>query len=722
VATLNTYDEILGEGAENLVVTEIAASAATYRVFDFAGDVVALGDVDEGEATIPAPTGDGWLSGWYLALFEAADWNGSYGYVADSLQVTVFRDGVAPMPPVPAVGAAGSAADPNARLMDLPLHWFTRMGPTLHQIGDAVNPDDYTAGVEQGGTITAIAANVAYERSAGGGYNASHADPERPEILLLQFPTNLYTETGYAAGVTETVDALGPGTASNIAVFEGLNEPEGEKSRTVAQSAAQYVAFRAAVKAGHADALAAGPCEVAIGPGVGLPMSHLDDWLTAVELAGHRLDFLTLHNYNSNNGDWRALDGWLSAAREVLADHEYPPDLPFAYTENGFMGMRDWGVFDVRRGVQWAAIMLVTGERFGVPKEHQFWFYDTRRGGDPISCWLKESTGDLAPYATLFRVYGEEVYGTSLEWVGGGADLLDFGEMGDAFFRGNVQRGPGKGCVVLLAQGTPGDTVTLSVSDAGPLTCSDWQGRTSTLSVVDGVVTVPVGSLPTYLRVSEACTVGVVESGGLTGAETNAALDATPSTGDPEVLMVERVNDGVLRTGGYLGTGDEVFTTHTPDHVTLTWDEEVSIDHVLLRQMPPWMNFPAGTGASAMAEGRLEYWNGSGWLPAPTVPGSHWNDRGRYLNDTAESFLGRVGGMATRVQFYDHHWNHDLRLSVPIKTTRLRFTLVRSSVGILSDAAALAASGLGSTGRLMLSQFIAIAGADDPGIYGPLVA
>jgi hypothetical protein len=98
VATLNTYDEILGEGAENLVVTEIAASAATYRVFDFAGDVVALGDVDEGEATIPAPTGDGWLSGWYLALFEAADWNGSYGYVADSLQVTVFRDGVAPMP------------------------------------------------------------------------------------------------------------------------------------------------------------------------------------------------------------------------------------------------------------------------------------------------------------------------------------------------------------------------------------------------------------------------------------------------------------------------------------------------------------------------------------------------------------------------------------------------------------------------------------------------
>lgn len=716
MASIGTYDHVAQAGQANLAVTGIAGSPTSYTVYDTDGTIVASGTMSGTTVTIPAPNaGTGWEAGWYLLLFTSTSWNTTYGYVADQLQVNVLRSGVANLAPVPAAGTTPAADDANNRGLDLYLHGFTAMGPTRWQIKDTVNPTTYTAGTEQGGNVAKIASNIALEQGAAGYLNPSYADAQRPRPQWVQFPNQFYTVTGYSAGVTSAVAALGPGTGSNVKYFEGLNEPEGQNGRTAAQSAAQYNAFRTAVKAGNSQALAAGPGEVSYSPdgaALGIPLSHFDTFLSTIT-AG-TLDACSVHDYNAYNGDWLVTDGWLGGLRTKLAARGYPSNLPLFISEVGAAGMSDWGLFDPNRGIQWTSILLLTGEQWGIPKENLHWFYDSRLGGDPTASWLKDSTGDLRPYATLFRVYSEELFGTSY------SAALNFGTIGNRFFRGNVMRGPSKTTVALLAQGQPTDTVKLAVSDSGPITYVDWRGKTATAAVTGGVVTIPVGSKPVYVRLSASCTVGVADAGnGLSGSPTNLALTATAYTGQPDTLNVNYINDDQWRTGGYLPApvagSDIVFmTSQTPDYVELRWGSPTTIGKVLLRQLPPWPNFPSG-GADAMLDGKLEAYIGGSWVPVPTVARNHWNDRGVYSNPTRGSFLATIGAQSYRTTFFDQHWCHNIDLSVPVTTTRLRLTCNKSSVGNVTDATAIAGDKFNVLQtlheRLMVSQLAVFAPA-----------
>lgn len=711
MATVGTYDSTVRAGAASITITSISGSPTSYIAYDGNGLTIASGAMSGTSVTITAPIG-GWPSGYSLIVFNQAVWNGGTGYTVDSLQILALRSGVAPLPPVPPYGTSSNAGDPNNRYMDEYMHGFLVSGPQRWQIKDAANPTVYGAGTEQGGTIALIQANIALDQSAGWS-DPSYVDSARPRPQFVQFPNNLYTESGYVSGVTATVAALGPSTTYGVTYFEGLNEPNGSHGLSAAQSAAQYNTFRMAVKSGNTNALAMGPCEVEYAPNgadsnhFNPQMSQLTAWLSGVSAS--TLDAFSVHDYNAYNGDFIVTDGWFGGVRTALAAASYPANLPFFLTEDSVGDA--WNVYDVRRLVNWTAQLYLTGERWGIPKEHIYWFFDTDLGGFD-STWLKEATGELRPQATFLRVYSEEVYGKAY------SSALSFGTIGGNFYRGNVYVGTLGTCVALTAQGNPGDTVTLAVSDTGNITYSDWQGRVSTVTVAYGQITVPILDLPTYVRLSASCTVSVVDAGGglVSGVPINIATTAvaTSSTGSPNIALV---NNGVYETGGYLSGPDVMYkSTSLPDAITLTWSTSQPIKKVVIRQAPPWANYQA----CAMIQGKLEYWNGSGWLPCPTVAARHWNAIGQYNNTTATATLAQIASSPRMLTWYDMNWCHNVDLSITIQTTALRWTVTAASFGEIPTVGAAVyaffpvAGQNTSFAQLMCSEILVILGAAPP--------
>jgi hypothetical protein len=668
MATIGTYGETLQAGSPSVDVTDIADGTTSYIAFNVTGDEIASGEVAGAEVTI-APVG-GWEPGYALILFKGP-WSGSNGYVHDSLQVLVVRS-VVNLPPIPAVGTLPSPveSDPNGRGIDQYMHGFALVGPQRWQIRDSANPTVPGSGSEQGSTVAGIAAGIAADQGDAGMTNPAHADAARPRPEFVTFPNGQASESGYAAGVQAVVEALGPGTASGVTYFEGLNEPNGSNGLSQVQSGEQFIAFREAVKAANPDAKAMGPCEVAYAPGAGA--AGLAQFLATIGAQGAYLDAFSVHDYNAYNGDFLITDAWLGLIRDALATAGYPADLPMFFTETGSI-FDAWNLFSPRHLIQWISQLYLTAERWGMPKEHIYWFYDTAIPGFDIS-WLKEDTGDMRPTVTFLRVYAEEIWGKVY------ASALEFGAIGSVFYRGNVYRGSDGTCVSLVAQGNVGDTVELAISDTGSVTMSDWQGQLLDLAVVDGRLTVPICDLPVYLRLSADCTVSVVDVGNGVMDATNIAGAATASCSST-ASDVDLVNNGEYEIPSYYGVSAAPFASRSPDSIVLEWDTPQVIGKVMLRQCAPWVD----VYTAAMTEGRLEYWNGSGWLPCPTVAGNHWDRTGRYENTTAHATLGQVGGQTTLISFYDQHWCHNVDLEYAVITIKLRLTVTQAGTGEIPD-------------------------------------
>lgn len=717
MAALDSYDATAVAEAADLTISGIPSIAVSYTVHDIDGTLVASGSMSGGTVTIPGP-GGAWQPGWYFCRFLSTVWDGVVGHTCDSLQISVLRTGLG-LPQPPAAGTSPNAADPTGKGFDQYLHGFTVCGPQRWQIHDAATPT-VTGGQENGGSIAALEADLALDIGAGGYSNPANADSARPRPQFVGFPNNFSSESGYHAGVAATTAALGPGTASDVEWFEGLNEPQVSYGLTPAQSAAQYNAFRAAVKAGNASAKALGPAESVYGPAGSVYGPQNPDLTTFLEtITGGTLDGFSVHDYNGYNGDFIAWDGWLAATWAALEGAGYSRALPFFLTEIGNI-VTNWQLFDPQRQVQWLAQLILTCERWSIPKEQIYWFYDyANQGFDPS--WLKENTNDLRPHAVFYRVYSEEVFGKTY------VSALDFGAIGDVFYRGNLYTGAGGTCVSLMVQGNPSDTVTLAISDPGPITVSDWQGQTSSLDVSDdGQVVVPIGHLPTYVRLSAGCTVDVIDAGnGLAGSPTNLALTATATSIAPGAQSVGLVNNGIFETHGYLPGPDFAYQSIVlPDAVTLEWDDPQTVQKLVIRQLAPWAN----VYATAMTEGKLEYWIGGSWVLMPTVPGNHWDARGRYSNPTATSELGQVGAAGYMVSFYDQHWCHNVDLSYPVTTTKVRWTVTETGYGHIPDIDAAAYAPFDfitlCVPQLSCSEFLVFQGDAETGgtVYAPVLA
>lgn len=257
--------------------------------------------------------------------------------------------------------------------------------------------------------------------------------------------------------------------------------------------------FQDAVHAGNIGAKAIGPCPVDISS------SSWNQFLA--EGGGAYCDEFSSHAYNSvTNGDLNLGRYTIEAFLALLASYGYTnPALWITESTNVFTAV--YGVHHPRR----SRVMLLTTllyEQYGVPREKNLVWYDRQHGFWSFPSFWETTNKSLAPYAALYRTLTRETFEMTYD------SRLTFGnDTAEAIFLGSFYSGASSGCAVLLSHSAldDGATVRLKVTGAGSsVTIVDGWGNESVGVVSGDVVTVPVGELPTYVRLPAGVTPSVL--------------------------------------------------------------------------------------------------------------------------------------------------------------------------------------------------------------------
>lgn len=310
--------------------------------------------------------------------------------------------------------------------------------------------------------------------------------------------------------------------------------------------------FASAVHAGNASMKAIGPTPVAINDYAG--------WQTFINNGGAAaLDGLAFHAYNSMNNDinlgraqWDAFTALLAA--NGLSGKE------LWQTESTSVMVSHFGVY-MPRTARMAIFQTLFLEQYGIPKEHNNYWYDGSHGFWSVPVFWVTGNG-LEPHAVLYRVLSEELFGKAHY------QRLNMGIYGEHVFLGSVFRAPDTSSVVVLMSGLgviDNATVTLAVTGtAGPLVVIDGQGNQTSATITNGRASVPVADgLATYVRIPAGATATVdhcndwpTVGSNAEKAWQNTALNGDASTAGTNGLSggstAVAINDGKFMTA-YIG-------------------------------------------------------------------------------------------------------------------------------------------------------------------------
>lgn len=635
------------------------AGATGYVVRDYYGTIVSSGPVS-GTSVTPAIPGAGWPLGWYRLYLTGPTLDASFGFSLGSFNFCIVRRNANfPTNPAPAVGNPTN----NGVSIDQVTRGVMGMGPQRY----AANASSTAA------SIADLTAGAAVDAT----YYTGYAGPGRPRPLIASFPST--TTPSNLSGVTTVVAAAYP---LGITRFEGpYNEPPWSQ---VATTVTQMQAFYAAVKAGNPNAIVVGPQPVTI--------NVADQASVATFLAGAAayVDEFSFHFYNGCLGDLNLGRAVLDAFKATLTAASFTK--PLWQTEQGTM-VSVAGVYHPRRA-RWQMLQIMLLEQYGVPLERNHVWYDISHGFWAYPAFWQNSDGSLNPQAPLIRVYAEETYGKP--W----ASRLSFGTWGDRIFLGSVYTGgDGTGVAVIAATSEmPGATVTLSVTGAsGPLAVSDAWGKTSTVAVTSGRVTVPVSGLPTYVRLPAGASVSVYtcndwpsgtnrqSSGVVSNVAAGAAVRPLQAVDGSWVTVYDAKDIELSKGSGSL-----------PDTYTVTWPTGVRLDRVLI-------------------------WCGSAWQSQSTLvdfdvqtssDGATWTTRATVTKTDCVSFMhgSSANGPGCAMETYwDEQWVFDVKLPAPVTAKAVRLYVRAISYGGEPDAAAVAVGGQGDASpRLSLQQVVVL--------------
>jgi hypothetical protein len=186
-------------------------------------------------------------------------------------------------------------------------------------------------------------------------------------------------------------------------------------------------------------------------------------------------------------------------------------------------------------------------EQYGIPKERDYWFYDTSHGFWSFPSFLKNSDGTMNPLLAMTRVYSQEVFGKTYQAA------LDFGTIENDHYIGCRFTGSdGTSVVALISGGRTDGTVKLQITGSTTVTLVDCFGNTSTLTCDSkNLVTVPVTLEPCYVRLGSGVT-AVVEQ--VVYGPNVARWGASPTA--VGTINPRRVVDGVLENSYYAATAE----------------------------------------------------------------------------------------------------------------------------------------------------------------------
>ena len=203
-------------------------------------------------------------------------------------------------------------------------------------------------------------------------------------------------------------------------------------------------------------------------------------------------------------------------------------------------------------------------DQFGIPKEHDVLWYDRSHGFNTVPDWWENSDGSPDPVVPLYRVFSEEVYGTSF------SSSYSFGSTGNTQYIGNLYSGSGRSVAVFASAGNPTGQIQLNVSSGSSLTIVSAFGVTSTVPVVNGIATLTVGEVPTYVELAGGQSITVVPQSLGTNLAAQSGVTAL-SSGDGNSPIgglsndIAKTHDGKLQSH-YVDTsaGGDVWYDNTP--------------------------------------------------------------------------------------------------------------------------------------------------------------
>jgi len=460
---------------------------------------------------------------------------------------------------------AASTYPTGQYIQDEVMRDLTAMGPERYQIQDASNPD---------GDIATIQNLIAIDELF-----YTPFDPVRARPLMIAFPAGTFTASDFA-GLKKVVQTF----QNQVQYYEGQNEPNYAMDGGTFVSS-ELIPFYQTVKGVNPKMKVMAPAVVTIGP-YGL------NWLRGFFSAGggSYMDAFSFHAYNNINGDPELAQESFNGLNALLSQYGLQ-NIEKWQTEQGFMAAC-LGAYEPRMQGRWTMVEMMAFEQNGIPKEHNYLWYDKSMGFWAFPMFWENSDTSLNPAAPLMRVWSEELYGTTF------TKALDFGQPGDHMYLGSLFTGPSKSVAAFQSWGSTDGQVTLSVSSGSSVHYVSPFGQEYDFPITNGQVTIPVPELPVYVELASGQTISVVpnnwgpnlaQQAGVSGIGSG---DGNSPYGSGMQNSVSKVYNGVLENWYYnQGSNDHPWFDDTqgfPAWFEMSFPTAQTIDHVVVYAGVPW--------------------------------------------------------------------------------------------------------------------------------------
>ncbi len=573
--------------------------ATRYTIRDYLGNLVESAPVVE-PYIVPAVTQPGWyklyLHGSPVYLRQQGDpvadpdWGDSVG----GTMFVIFRN----TPTFPAIPPKGTTSGTEG-LSDNVMRGLVGSGPQRHRF--YALSDWQTA-------ANARAQDIAQEKT----YYTAH-DTYRNRVLLGAFPDGTSNPNGTASlnYVTQVVQAF----QNDVKYWEPRNEPNyannGFDGTPQSFAINEFIPFSDTVKAVNPSLKVIGPGNVEIKPG-SHGLGFIQDFLAtmAAQNALHKLDGISFHVYNSFNGDLfmarRSMDGLMN----VLTTYGQQNKERWQ-TEQGFAAAIN-GSYQPRMQTRWTMLMFMVLEQYGVPKEHNYLFYDKNGGFFDVPVWWINEDGTLNPLGCLLRVWSEELYGTRH------TSAYDFGTTGNKLYIGSRFAGPGKQVAAFMSAGSTDGQVRLQVSAPSVQVVSAF-GVERTVAAQNGYVLLPVVELPTYVRFTGSLTVIPQNWGSnLALGKPVTSTVMAPHPSDASIINpTTKVTNGEFENWYYIQSQETKVwvdgSFNFPAWVEINFQQPTTMDRVVIYSGVPWQ------WDGTLLDYDLQYQQGGNWVTLQTV-------------------------------------------------------------------------------------------------------
>ena len=560
------------------VTFTISSGATSYEVRDYTGALVDSGPVS-GNITLNVHQ-----LGWYKLYLYGSTSSTTFGDIVGGTTFSIIRNN----PNFPTLPPALSS--PTDGVQDEVLRGVTGMGPQRYSVLDVTQPQ---------AAINAIAPQVAIDQQYYTPY-----DTQRNRSLLIAF-TNGTADLSdpsqnatYLAGVKQIVQAF----HGTVKYYEGRNEPN------FYESPQQYVAEMRDL---YNTIKSVDPTCKLIGPGVvdlttGYGLAWVDQFLAAG--GGQYIDAFSFHAYNAVNGDLFLARANLNNMKAVLAKYGLQ-NIEIWQTEQGYAAAL-YGTYDPNLQGRWDMLQMMVWEQYGIPKEHNVLWYDISHGFWDVPDFWENSDGSVNPAVPLMRVWSEELYGANF------SHALDFGASGNNLYVGNQFSGPGKSVMALMSAGSTDGQVQFAVQGGSSLHVVSDFGVASDVPVVNGIATVAVGVMPTYIELAPGQTADVIpQDFGHDVATDPGVVALTSGNGlnpvNPSLPNdINKVHDGIMQSW-YLtqNFANDVWYDNTPAGQTpwleLDFPQAQTINKAVIYSGDPWQ------WRGSMLDYQLQYYNSS---------------------------------------------------------------------------------------------------------------